>query len=528
MPRPQEQQIEGLPPGAIVRPIQRPRQQQIEGLPPGAIVRPIQRPAEPPEEPQSLLDEVAPEPRNRLVEALAENHPTLAGLLEKGIDANSALSRGALDTYVVGPAKGLAGSVLNLTDAVSPRMSHMVTDPLREKLKPQGIAQKVGSLAEQAAEYMIPEAAIGKGVGAAKAGLTAARLGPKAIRAGTLLAEMGLEGAGTGAVSAMQGQDVKTGAAIGAVTPLAARALAPMAEALTERVAPKIGNSLIRPRDVQYGFGKNPGRAVAEVGVTKDMPTLVTKLQSLKKATGQEIDRTLSTLPNQVKTIDLKPLVEKPIDAAIQEALAKPIGAGKQQLLTDLIEMRNDFLFTRGLDADGKLTNAAARTMTVNPLEATQFKRAVGDSTRWTGSAFDRDINQVRAEIYSNIRKAVEKEVPGVKALNGKYADALEAQTAAARRALAGERNNPLSLSDLLIGGASGLGTAMAGGGLKSAVTGIGVAGLSKLERSTLGRTAELAAAKGMARLPLKTARNVGLAGRGRKSLFEELGDDGN
>src|SRR6266851_9576182 len=43
------QQIEGLPPGAIVRPMQ--TQQSIEGLPPGAIVRPIGQPQQQPQQP---------------------------------------------------------------------------------------------------------------------------------------------------------------------------------------------------------------------------------------------------------------------------------------------------------------------------------------------------------------------------------------------------------------------------------------------------------------------------------------------
>jgi hypothetical protein len=87
----QDQQIKGLPPGAIVRPI-RPAQQKIEGLPPGAIVRPI-RPAQ-----GDWFAQNAPKPRPAQGDWFAQNAPKPAST---GVGGSSTDPNAELDQTVI-------------------------------------------------------------------------------------------------------------------------------------------------------------------------------------------------------------------------------------------------------------------------------------------------------------------------------------------------------------------------------------------------------------------------------------------
>lgn len=520
---PQNRQIEGLPPGAIVRPI-RPRDQRIEGLPPGAIVRPIQRA-------QDGGNQGAEE-QSTQPETFADRHPFVAqagDLLQAVLSTPEELSTGA--------AKGIGSTGYNLAKLTNKGMRAVLPQEFADKyvppfpeqtpdvLRPHGFMQKAGFLGEQAAEFVVPSGAVAKGARATEAGLDALKLAPRVVKGGRLLAEMGLEGVATGAVTGAQGGDVKTGALLGAAAPVASRAMGPVVKAVEEKIAPGIGNKLLRPRDSQFSFGKNPGRAASKVGITKDMPSLVGKLQELKASTGRQIDALLSQPQYASKAIDVKPLIEKPIDEAIQDALAKPIGAGKQELIDNLMEMKNDFLYTRALDPQGKLMNGTPRNLMLNPLDATVLKRQIGDSTRWTGSAFDKDINQARVAVYQKIKQAVERVAPDVKVLNRDYGDALEAQAAATKRMHAGDRNSPLSLTDLIVGSTTGLGEVVSSGSPAGAAFGIGAAVANKGARSTAGRTIEIAAAKGLAKTPGRLLRNIGLASGNR--ILDDAGQSG-
>jgi hypothetical protein len=412
-----------------------------------------------------------------------------------------------VENIAKGAAKGLGGTLWGGADLANRGLRGLLsptgaqaTNELRDRLlppmppkpdflKPSNLAQDTGFLGEQTGEFLLPGPTAEEG---------AARLATKFPALGSprglLAARTVGEGALTGALNKAQGGSFATGATLGAV--------GPALEGATSEMQIKVGNKLIRPRDVQFSYGKNPGRAVKEVGVTKDFPSLVSKLQELKQSSGAEIDRVLSQPQFANARTDVTPLVEGPIDKRIaQVGKSRAITTSDKQAVTQALNELKAELTTAY--APGQVGPRTPLNMNLNPMEQTALKREVGDSTRWTGNISDDYLNGARREIYSNLRGSVEKAVPDVKEANRMYGDALEAQTAAGRRMHAMQRNETLSLSDMLAGSIAGGLT----GGPKKVLVGVGGAVASHAAKSPLGRTLEM---KAIGALPYTRAPLLG------------------
>lgn len=105
---------------------------------------------------------------------------------------------------------------------------------------PANTAQSVGRVVGDVAQAIIPGRAI-TGMATKAAGAMPKVLGA----AGRLAARAGVEGAGAGAVAALQGQDVSTGAALGAAVPIAGAAVRGARSLLpTGRVAPPVADAI--------------------------------------------------------------------------------------------------------------------------------------------------------------------------------------------------------------------------------------------------------------------------------------------
>ena len=232
-PQQQDQQIEGLPPGAIVRPI-RPAQQQIQGLPRGAIVRTIQRAAEPE---TSRVAQPAAAP------TFAQSHPILSSIG----DALEGAEKGANNTlglYQPIPKDRANRSALyKIFHPIIPGTSDLAQSP-------QNTAQKIGYGGEQAAEFLAP------GEAEEEAGRIAAKEFPKAAKYAAPAARIAAGALSTGGINKLQGGSFKTGAGAGAV-------LGTVGEA-ARAVAPALAESALGVTKKIRGFGRTPGEAALD------------------------------------------------------------------------------------------------------------------------------------------------------------------------------------------------------------------------------------------------------------------------
>jgi hypothetical protein len=363
---------------------------------------------------------------------------------------------------------------------------------------PNTLPEKIGYGSEQAAEFAVPGGAVTRGAKAAEAAIDAARMAPLANSALKVLSRAALEGAAGGTVAAAQGQDPKTAALFSAVLPVVGAALKPAAGALAEKAAPALANKLLRPVPTQLEnaarFGRNPGKAIADEGiVATGYHDLLNKIGEKQDQVGNQISSLLTSAKN-TKPIDAGKIVNANIDSAIQDVLNGKLEGG-QALVDRLEEMRGQLTQQRQL-VNGKVQNFAAKNLNLSPVEAHALKVQVGKSAKWTGQAFDEEVNQVKRGIYRDLNQEIQQAVPEVKGLQDRYGNLREAEDAAQRETARNEARHGLGLNDLLTGlGGAGLG-ALSGSVPRAALWGAGLAATNKALRSPLARTLEVQALK--------------------------------
>jgi len=358
----------------------------------------------------------------------------------------------------------------------------------KELRTPENTTQDIGFGLEQLGEFFAPAGIAAKVEKAAQGSKLLAKA-PSVLQKGAgLLARAGTEAITSGGQTLMQGgsgEDALKNAAVSAALPLAGSAangiLSKAKKYTAENIAPRMINRILKPNIKEFNFGRNPGAAVVNEGITANTKeALLDKISSRKKEVGQEIDRLLTSAEGSVlnsgKTIDIAPLL-KPIDDAMQSAVE-----GGEQGLYSRLQGIKDGLTKQFTVQDGRLVAGAPKNLVVTPKEAAQIKRGIGDASKWTGQAFDDDANQVRVKVYRNINDAIEKAVPGIKKVNGRYANLLGAEKSLEKTISTAERQRMLGIGDLGVGAALGLGSALQGDGIspKSVLTGVAGAALSR------------------------------------------------
>lgn len=410
-----------------------------------------------------------PQYQNRVFIPQAEESPGERGLKGFGLGA----VKGALNT--VSNITGLASKVPAPLGALLPPLTGLAVankklEPHKENFQPQGTAEKLGFGAEQVGEFFLPAGLAGKAAKATQLG-----------RLGTLSALAGTEAATTFGVSKLQGQSTKnaaTNAAIAGAFPVAGALIKP----ITTKLSSRLINSLIKPRELDFRFGKNPGLAVAEEGITgNSIQALAKNISSVRRSIGKQIDRLLNQPEVATKVQNISPAFQ-PIDDAIEKAVQR----GEQDFVTRLIQFRDGITKDYRL-VKGKLVEQGVKKLDLSPKEIQLLKTQVGEGTRWTGQAFDSDVNRVKVQVYQRLNDLVENVVPGSKKVNAHYANLLTAEKAAERRANTLTKQNLVSLPNFGVGGAFG---AAVGLGSGAALPGLAAAGAGIAASKALGSTA--------------------------------------
>lgn len=175
-------------------------------------------------------------------------------------------------------------------------------------------------------------------------------------------------------------------------------------------------------------------------------------LESKGLLQAKDIDVVIKGGEGVSKTLDITSKIVDPIKAAKAQA----IRSGDKTLfarLTDLEEgLTKEFGDDFAVVGDKSLSG-------MTPKDVQQLKINIGKDTRWTGQAFDNDINKVRVAIYRGLNDAIETVAPGTKALNQRYAGLLTAEKALERSNRVLQRAVELGLRSTgvgaVVGGAS-------------------------------------------------------------------------
>ncbi len=315
--------------------------------------------------------------------------------------------------------------------------------------------------------------------GAIGRGMT--RAAPQAVLAAmtggaSIPIQASVQGAGQAVQTAAEGGsagEVATSGTLGALFGAAGPAVA----AGAKNIAPRVINSLIKPLSKAFRFGRDPGRGVVSEGiVAKSAPRLAEKLSQKLDDIGGEIDSLLTRKDVASKTIDITPALQE-VDKAVVEA-AK---TGEKLLVNRLKDLKQ--ALTQELDpVSGEF--GLLKDIVMAPKAAHQLKVQLGRASKWTGQAFDGEVNQVRVAVYRKLNNLIDGAAPGAKKLQARYADMLTASSSLERTMTIKGRQNLLSLPNIVLGGGG-----LAAGGLEGAAIGAGLAATRTIASSTPAKT---------------------------------------
>lgn len=223
-------------------------------------------------------------------------------------------------------------------------------------------------------------------------------------------------------------------------------AIQPVVDAATEKSITK----LIKPNAADLKYGRDPAGAIVREGITgNSLEDLGPKVYDKAREVGSQIDAKLQEPAALAKTIDVSKALS-PIDDELKIAV-KNGNKGLYDKLTELkTQLTNDWAEVPQKNGPPTIAPTGPKNLQLNPYEATQFKRTIGDMTKWTGTdPFENDLNQVKAKIFGNIKDEVNSAVPDVADLNSRYSDLVQAGKAIERRVPVAARNSEFSLSDM-------------------------------------------------------------------------------
>jgi len=302
----------------------------------------------------------------------------------------------------------------------------------------------------------------------------------------------------TGAAAAAPG----LGAALGAVPVVGAGASAIKkgVQKIGAEQAPRIINSLIKPLQKDFAYGKNPGRAVAEEGIKAgSFDELVMKISQSRQKAGQEIGDLGKKLEGKV-VLNLQDAL-LPINDAMETAAKQNNSTLLQRL--DSVKRSITENLVKGVDEAGNpiITSSGSRNLAAASFkEAREMMRSIGDVTAFTGNpSDDKLVNSALKRVYGKMKeqtlKGAETADPVIAKMfrkaTEKYSDLTSAEIAAKYRDKILERQNMMNFGQTTVGLGGALATAIATGGaaVPTILAGLGAAGLQKALGSTAFKT---------------------------------------
>ena len=454
----------------------------------------------------------APQTSNKLSEAIkappAEGTRGLKGVgigVEKGalstIKGGGSLFLPVLD-QTVGRVASFGNSVIDKlrgrnvplsfapSNTAQPDKSSRIIDEL---LTPKGGYEKGGFAGEQIAEFFVPGAAgskVAKGLEAVGKG---AKLAKGAGTAARLLGEAGLTYAHGGTT-----KDVGRNLAIDAATFGLGKT--------ASKTGNFAGNRLLRPLAKDVSFGKNPGKALVQEGISANsMEGLGKKILSKRNEVGTQIGGILKMPEVKAQTVNFSKVV-KPLNDSIESA-AK---GGDAKLLSALLDFKkhlsSEFIPIKKGDeiVDIATTPKSGR---IDSEELFNIKKKIGDSIKWR-EGLDNELNKIKQKIYQAARdelntvvnkaRKTNKKIPDIAGLNERYANLVGAQSAAKRQVQLKTQRSLLGIPGyvgLISGGVSGADDLARGdieGFLKTTAIGLGtgLAGKAAISTPVLSRIA--------------------------------------
>jgi hypothetical protein len=338
-----------------------------------------------------------------------------------------------------------------------------------ELFTPKGGAEKTGAFLTEAATFAIPGGAA-----------------VKATKGANFLTRVASLGASDALVTGVQkgefDKDSVDAAIIGMAFPLAGRG-ASLAKNLLPSGADAGGrviNSLIKPLLKDFSYGKNPGKAVAEAGITAStLDELAVNIKKVRQETGQLISDKVKANTTRFNATDALSSIDEAIVAAQKAPKTNASIINRLQAVKDdLLQIGEDGIPKRNL-----------KDMSADELW--EFNKEIGDLARWTGNASDDEItNAAIRKAYGATRSKLDNAVEGLSETSEKYANLKSAEVATEYRDKIAARQGLISLTGSQAGIGLGIVTAITTGGVTlPLILGAGAAGLTEAAKTPAVKT---------------------------------------
>jgi hypothetical protein len=340
---------------------------------------------------------------------------------------------------------------------------------LREMATPQGGAEKFGKFAGDVATFAIPGGA-----------------GFRATKGAGALKTIGTQVASDTAVQVTKAggefdRETVDTAILAGVIPGGSAAVSAVKQNIGPSLGGRVINSLIKPLQKDFAYGKNPGEEVAKRGIKgNSLDELAQNIRTEKEIVGKQAANLFEESTEKFDVSTAFQSLDEALDAAKKAPLTNSNIINRlENLKSDLLQIGEGGVPTR------KLSDLSA-------LEVQQFKRDVGELTRWTGNASDDEItNKALTRVYGQLKGMLDEKVPGSRELNESYGNLISAETATKYRDVLAARQNLVSLPGVNVGVGGALVGAIASGGAitPALVLGVGAAGVQKAMSTPAGKT---------------------------------------
>ena len=281
------------------------------------------------------------------------------------------------------------------------------------------------------------------------------------------------------------------GTVIGAGIPGAGAAIGGIRTALKD-TAPTIINSLIKPLQKGFAYGKDPGRTVSELGiVANSLEELATNIGTARNTIGEKLSQYSKFIPKEF-TLNASDALA-PFDEAIKAAVSK-----NNQTLYNRLQQTKQAITNVFSTSLGAITPVGSRLLdNLTYEQGVQIKRLIGDLTEWTGKQTeDESVNGALTRMYGALKgkldelanKANQEIAAELKKLNRQYADLTSAEVATKYRDVLNKRQNLVNLPGKigLVGAAL---TAPFTGGVTAVIAAIASIGIDKALSSPAFKT---------------------------------------
>jgi len=205
-------------------------------------------------------------------------------------------------------------------------------------------------------------------------------------------------------------------------------------------IAGNLMNSIIKPRHKEYMFGKNPGKGMAQEGISgMNIESLGNKVEQRLNQLSEYSKQIRSLSENKIKTVNLESMFEPLKELSTQFSKAKLTNKAHLDKISNIVK---------------DLRSNIPKELSIKemPLEtAYGLKKVVENLQKWdVQTSADDMMNKALKKMYHNVDASIDITVPELKSVNSRMANLISAKSAIRNRMETLSKQDPTAIGNIL------------------------------------------------------------------------------